>query len=164
MLADDPFAPSIAVKADQEGGFFGYASVFNVQDLQGDRVQKGAFLKNLAIWREKKKYPLILWQHDPHQPIGFCEALWEDAIGLAIRGRLLMKMARAREAWALLQSLHFDGLSIGYKTVRALRQPQGRGRILCELDLREISLVTFAANPYATACPLRKDKRLVRNQ
>ena len=40
-----------------------------------------------------------------------------------------------------------DGLSIGYEVVKAQRQP--KQRVLETIELHEVSLVTFAANPAA---------------
>ena len=41
-----------------------------------------------------------------------------------------------------------DGLSIGYRTVKAAKNEQGR-RVLTELELWEVSLVTFPMLPSA---------------
>ena len=66
----------------------------------------------------------------------------EDAKGLFVTGRLLQDVARAREAAALIEAGAIDGLSIGYRTVRATKDGQGR-RHLSEVELWEVSLVTF---------------------
>ena len=66
----------------------------------------------------------------------------EDATGLYVKGRLLPDVARAREAQALLAAGAVDGLSIGYRTMPGKSVPGG-GRRLLELDLWEVSLVTF---------------------
>ena len=57
-------------------------------------------------------------------------------------GRLLSEVAQAREAAALVQAGAIDGLSIGYRTVRAERSAEGH-RLLTEVELWEVSLVTF---------------------
>ncbi len=72
----------------------------------------------------------------------------EDAQGLYVKGRLLKEVARAREAAALIEAGAIDGLSIGYKTVRAAKDGQGR-RLLSEVELWEVSLVTFPMLPEA---------------
>ena len=84
----------------------------------------------------------MLWQHDPAQPIGIWEEIREDDRGLWVRGRLLPEVAQAREAAALIAAGAIDGLSIGYRTVQAERDRQGR-RVLTEVELWEVSLVTF---------------------
>ena len=83
----------------------------------------------------------MLWQHDPAQPIGVWDEVREDARGLYVKGRLLEGVARAREAAALIAAGALDGLSIGYRTLRAGRDEKGR-RLLQELELWEVSLVT----------------------
>ena len=57
-------------------------------------------------------------------------------------------MEKGREAVALVQAGAIDGLSIGYRTVRASKDDRGR-RLLSELELWEVSLVTFPMLPEA---------------
>lgn len=120
----------------------GYASLFNQRDRGGDTVMPGAYagaLKRLVAAGGRVR---MLWQHDPAQPIGVWDEVLEDARGLRVKGRLLPDVARAREAAALIAAGALDGLSIGYRTLRAAPDPAG-GRRLLELDLWEVSLVTF---------------------
>jgi HK97 family phage prohead protease len=72
----------------------------------------------------------------------------EDATGLWVKGRLLTEVAQGREAAALLAAGAIDGLSIGYRTVRASKDGNGV-RLLSELELWEVSLVTFPMLPSA---------------
>lgn len=126
----------------------GYASVFGVADQGGDIVLPGAYgasLRRLAAAGRRVK---MLWQHDPAQPIGVWEELREDGHGLWVKGRILTDLARGREAAALLDAGAIDGLSIGYRTLRAERDARGR-RQLAEVDLWEVSLVTFPMLPEA---------------
>ncbi|MGY6703955.1 HK97 family phage prohead protease [Roseinatronobacter sp.] len=120
----------------------GYASVFGLRDKGGDTVQRGAYAASLQRLAARGDHVRMLWQHDPAQPIGIWDQVLEDAHGLFVKGRLLPDVARAREALALVQAGALDGLSIGYRTVRAQALATG-GRNLIELDLWEVSLVTF---------------------
>jgi HK97 family phage prohead protease len=90
----------------------------------------------------------MLWQHDPTQPIGIWDEVREDATGLWVKGRILAEVEKGREAAALLQAGAIDGLSIGYRTVKSERDGRGR-RLLTELELWEVSLVTFPMLPEA---------------
>ena len=120
----------------------GYASVFEEVDGGGDVVAPGAYavsLKRLAATGRRVK---MLWQHDPAQPIGVWDEVSEDARGLKVSGRLLDAVEKGREAAALLAAGAIDGLSIGYRTVRAEKDGKGLRRLL-EVDLWEVSLVTF---------------------
>jgi len=130
--ADAPLA------LEGEARVAGYASLFGRPDQGGDIVSKGAFAAALAAGRGVK----MLWQHDPAQPIGVWEEITEDGRGLRVRGRLLSEVARGREAAALIAAGAIDGLSIGYRTKRAERDETGR-RVLTEIELWEVSLVTF---------------------
>ncbi|OYX24563.1 MAG: hypothetical protein B7Z10_09075 [Rhodobacterales bacterium 32-66-7] len=60
----------------------------------------------------------------------------------------MTEVAKGREAAALLAAGAIDGLSIGYRTVRAERDGKGQ-RLLSELELWEVSLVTFPMLPEA---------------
>ncbi len=122
----------------------GYASLFGKSDQGGDIVEAGAYRISLAKGRRIK----MLWQHDPAQPIGIWDEVVEDARGLWVKGRLLTDVARAREAASLIAAGAIDGLSIGYRTLRAHKDASGARR-LSELDLWEVSLVTFPMLPEA---------------
>jgi len=123
-------------------GIAGYASIFGQRDRGGDTVVAGAYAGSLARLAVRGDAVRMLWQHDPAQPIGVWDEVREDALGLYVKGRLLPDVARAREAQALLAAGAVDGLSIGYRTLRA-EAVAGGGRRLIELDLWEVSLVTF---------------------
>ncbi|KAA5599829.1 HK97 family phage prohead protease [Blastochloris sulfoviridis] len=135
----------------------GYASLFGRIDLARDAVVPGAFRTALA--RRGAGNIRMLWQHDPAQPIGVWLAIAEDAQGLYCRGRLVPEAAKSAEVAALLKAGALDGLSIGYRTVRARTDPNTRVRRLIEIDLWEISIVTFPLLPEAR---LRAKHRLFR--
>ncbi|MEL7466086.1 MAG: HK97 family phage prohead protease [Pseudomonadota bacterium] len=127
----------------------GYASVFGLADQNGDIVEPGAFAASLKRLANEGRSVKLLWQHDPTKPIGVWEDVFEDAAGLKVRGRLLTDLAQGADAATLLAAGAIDGLSIGYRTVRA--EKAGAGRRLIELDLWEVSLVTFPMLPSARA-------------
>ncbi|MBN2906132.1 MAG: HK97 family phage prohead protease [Rhodobacteraceae bacterium] len=120
----------------------GYASLFGAVDQGGDIVQAGAYGRCLTRLAGEGRRVKMLWQHDPTQPIGIWDEVREDARGLYVKGRLLADVARGREAAALVTAGAIDGLSIGYRTKRAEKDASGR-RLLSELELWEVSLVTF---------------------
>lgn len=123
------------------GTFEGYASLFDLKDRSGDVVKPGAFRRTLA--GRKPQDVRLLLQHKADEPVGIWDSVREDARGLFVRGRIILGIPRGRETWLLMQEGAIDGLSIGYKTVKAGRPPRGKGRILHDIDLWEISLVTF---------------------
>lgn len=122
-------------------GFDGYASLFGARDGAGDVVARGAFAASLR--RRGAGGVRMLYQHFAHEPIGVWDEIREDAKGLYVRGHLVLEVERARDVAALLREGALGGLSIGFKTVRAKRDPATASRTLLEIDLWEISVVTF---------------------
>lgn len=126
----------------------GYASLFGEADKGGDIVRKGAYARSLERLTRGGGKVRMLWQHDPSSPIGVWDEIRETDRGLWVKGRLLGEVTQAREAAALVAAGALDGLSIGYRTVSAERNGAGR-RELTEIDLWEVSLVTFPMLPAA---------------
>lgn len=129
----------------EDGLFSGYASIFDLADSDRDIVERGAFSRSLRAFAPVK----LLWQHDTSEPIGLIHYIKEDAKGLYIEGKLLLDVQRAREAHALLKAGALDGLSIGYRVKEYEIHPTTGNRHLRDLELMEISLVTFPANTHA---------------
>lgn len=139
MHAPLPTASRLALHPD--GTLEGYASLFGEIDQARDMMMPGAFTQTLKQ-RGLRKIPM-LFQHDPAEPVGVWLDLSEDFHGLKARGRLIHDVARGRELLALLRAGAIDGLSIGYRTVRGQIDPRTRVRKLYQVDLWEISIVTF---------------------
>ena len=129
-----------------DGTFEGYASVFNRRDMRPRRGRCRA-PSATSLGARGASGIRMLFQHDPTQPIGVWEELYEDARGLYARGRLTTEVARAREVLALMRSGAIDGLSIGFRTVKG--RATATARALVEIDLWEISVVTFPMLPEA---------------
>jgi HK97 family phage prohead protease len=136
-----PLSPPSRLELHADGTIEGYASLFGAVDQARDMVMPGAFRDTLQA-RGLRKIPM-LFQHDPAEPVGIWLELVEDFRGLRARGRLIPDVRRARELLALLREGAIDGLSIGYRTVRGVIEPRSRVRKLYQLDLWEISIVTF---------------------
>tara|TARA_B110000971_G_scaffold163369_1_gene167181 strand:- start:1006 stop:2046 length:1041 start_codon:yes stop_codon:yes gene_type:complete len=139
------------IKAESSKGIFtGYGSIFGNEDQGNDIMQKGAFTKSL-VNRPVSKVKM-LYQHKTDEPIGVFTDMYEDSKGLFVKGQLAMGTQKGREAYELLKMGALDGMSIGF---RADPEKQGynenkRGvRTLKEVDLMEISLVTFPMNESA---------------
>lgn len=119
----------------------GYASVFDVADLNGDIVAPGAF--SASLMRRPAADVKMLYQHAAETPIGRWTSLREDSIGLYAVGEILLTLEAGREVYELLAGGAIDGLSIGYRTVRAERDGRSGRRRIIEADLWEVSVVTF---------------------
>ena len=136
------------------GVFSGYASVFGFVDNQLDVILPGAFENTLAEKNNGRDIKM-LWQHDAAEPIGCFDTIREDDKGLFVQGQLLLEVQRGREAYNLLKSGVIKGLSIGYNVVQSNIDPQTGVRMISELDLFEISLVTFPANELAQVAEVK---------
>lgn len=145
-LASAPGSLTVQTVGDGRGVIEGYASLFNVADSDADVVAPGAFDASLrAHVRSGRQLP-ILWQHDATRPLGVWRLVKTDAVGLFVSGQLFIhEVAQAAEAYALVKQGALSGLSIGYRPERARRDPKRGVRILEQIRLFEISLVTFPA-------------------
>jgi HK97 family phage prohead protease len=142
-----PCTDTFFLHTDAEGSFSGYASVFGIVDHENDVVCHGAFSRFLE--QRHSDIPL-LWQHDANQPIGHCLYLAEDQYGLYVEGQILLDLTGGKDAYTLLSKGIIHGLSIGY-SVRDYSQDASIGtRYLHDIELLEISLVTFPANRFAS--------------
>ena len=152
------------IKSHDNGIFRGYASIFGNEDQGNDIVQKGAFTKSLQQ-RPASKVKM-LFQHKTDEPIGVFESIYEDSKGLYVKGKLALGTQKGRDTYELLKIGALDGMSIGFK---ADPQKQGynenkRGvRTLKEVDLMEISLVTFPMNEQAMVQSVKGNSKSIRD-
>jgi len=144
-----------------DGTFMGYASVFDVVDSYKETVKKGAFRKSIQKWSASGYSPLMLWMHDPTQPIGVWYAMAEDKKGLVVFGKLALGTQRGKEAYELMKMKALTGLSIGYKVVSSEIDRKRKIRILTDVNLFEVSLVSFPANDKARVCDVKKTARKI---
>lgn len=140
-------AYALQLKATGDDGTIeGYGSVFGVRDDYDDVIAPGAFGASLAEHRTAGTMPAMLWQHDPSEPIGVWTAMVEDAKGLRVTGKLALETVRGKEAHSLLKLGALNGLSIGFMSKQWTYDRETDVRTLTELELWEVSLVTFPAN------------------
>ena len=134
---------------EEKGTFEGYGSIFGNVDLGNDVITNGAFTK--SIHRTGPKGVKLLYQHKTDMPIGVFEKIEEDKKGLKVKGRLAMGTQAGRETYELMKMGALDGLSIGFQTSAkgAHYDPKTKRRIIKEVELMEISVVTFPMNPRA---------------
>jgi Escherichia/Staphylococcus phage prohead protease len=142
------------------GIFSGYGAVFGNVDAVGDVIEKGAFTDTLKEWKARGKFPPMLLQHggmfsgnpDALLPVGRWTQMEENAKGLKVTGELFaLSTERGQYIYEGLKSGELDGLSIGFRT-RRFKSGTKAGepdRTLLDIDLREVSIVTFPANDRA---------------
>jgi hypothetical protein len=134
---------------EEQGTFEGYASVFGNTDLGNDVIKKGAFTESLKA--RKPKGIKLLYQHKSDMPIGVFDDIKEDGTGLHVKGRLALKTTAGRDAYELLKMGALDAMSIGFRANpdEVSYDKRAKKRTIGEVDLLEISLVTFPMNPKA---------------
>lgn len=142
------------VEFKEEGdcySFKGYASTFGNEDLGGDVVLPGAFKASLA-----KRMPKQLYQHDKTQPVGVFKACQEDNKGLFVDGILPKSVTLSKDLAELIKIGAIDAMSIGYSLPSADSYEFKDGvRYLKQIDLWEISWVTFPMNPEAKVIDIK---------
>ena len=139
--------------------FEGYGAYFNNIDSYGDAIAPGAFTRTLKEAKRKGVWPAMLLQHgnwlggDDNMPVGIWTSMKEDDKGLVVEGKLA-ETQRGKDAYALLKMEPrpaISGLSIGFMTKKytAGTKPTEPRRTLEDVELLEVSLVTFPANDKA---------------
>lgn len=150
------------------GAFSGYGAIFGNVDALGDMIERGAFTATLREHAERGSMPKMLLQHGGMTmlggsaldgiPIGQWVAMEQDARGLKVEGQLFgLDTERGKTIYASLKSGALDGLSIGY-IARGVRYGHAKGepeRTLTDIDLKEVSVVTFPANVEATVTSVK---------
>ena len=146
-LSEISFGQSLELKSadDKTGEIEGYGSVFGVEDPYGDIVAPGAFAETLRESRAVK----MLWQHRADQPIGVWTDLIEDRRGLRLKGRISTDISVGQDVLAMLRMGAIDGLSIGFRTRKSEWDDAKSIRTLTDVELWEVSVVTFPANTQA---------------
>jgi uncharacterized protein len=144
---DTEYLPMFELKElSEDGTFTGIASVYGVEDLGGDVIDKGAFTKTIS---ENPTIP-ILWQHDRREVIGEGSVKeWQGK--LLLTAKLDMADPIAVKAHAKMKQKLIKGLSIGFSTIKSTwAEVEGRMiRHIQELKLWETSVVTFPMLPAA---------------
>lgn len=139
---------------NQDNGFFcGYASIFNTVDSYNDIILNGAFSNSIKYNNIK-----LCWQHNINNIIGEIKTIKEDSIGLYIEGEI-----KRKDIYSYVKSGIIDGLSIGYNVNKSYIDSKNR-RVLQDIDLKEISIVSFPANKYAniTYCKAINNKDYIK--
>lgn len=161
---------------DIEKGISGYASHFNSIDSYGTAMKKGAFAKTIS---ERGSRIPVLWNHWSDTPIGKPTELKEDETGLWFNATISDGTVAGKDVMTLLRDGVPLGMSFGFETIRSrpveegddldwsqapdwFRSEDGRNdaRVIEEVRLWEISVVTFPANEMATIDSVRQVEQM----
>jgi hypothetical protein len=133
----------------------GYGAVFGNLDSTNDIIIAGAFAK--SIGRRQIK---MLYQHDSDDLLGFWDVVREDSKGLYVEGNIA-NTSLGNDVYELAKAGALDSMSIGY-SVDLCEYDSGGTRILKEIDLWEVSLVTFPANEKAVVTGVKSAPKTIR--
>lgn len=156
VKAIDADRVKLNIKADGDaasGTLEGYASVFGNVDLGGDVIRKGAFTKTLAEAMPKGAVKLM----DSHAffdgtsaVIGIVKEAREDDTGLWFKAAF-SAVQRAQDVRTKVIEGILNSLSIGFDILTAAEEIVNGAsvRMITEVKLYEISVVTWGMNPEA---------------
>lgn len=165
------------IRASDDGaGLSGYASHFGSIDAYGTAVKKGAFAKTIS---ERGDRIPVLFNHWPDNVIGKPTELKEDDTGLFFDATVSEGTTYGKDVMTLLRDGVPLGMSFGFETLKSrpaeegdsldwsqapdfYKSPDGREyvRVIEEVRLWEISVVTFPANELATINDVRHAAQL----
>lgn len=146
---------------EETGLFRGYGAIFGIKDSHSDVIMPGAFTKTLAAGGRNRSGVAMLYQHDFRRPIGVWNLLAEDRKGLKVEGQLAIKTKDGGDTYELMKLGALKGLSIGYDAIIHEFDSKKKIRYLKEVELWEISPVTFGANIKASVTAVKELKELI---
>ena len=128
----------------------GYGSTFGGEpDAYGDIIEPGAFSRSLKRHQSNGTLPKMFWAHDSAQLAGAWSKMYEDTHGLVTDGKLA-PTTLGNDLDALIEMKALDALSIGFYIPQGGSQFDRNGvRVIKEIELVEVSLVSLPANPRA---------------
>ena len=140
---------------DGSGRFTAIVSTFGPPpDAQNDVIAPGAFLLSIADWRARGRRPALWWMHDyanPAATLGTVEKMFENDEGLVIEGQLDLSHEPAVAVYEGLLAGRLSEWSIGYAVISEHEENSkayGTYRVLDEVELLEVSVVSAGANRY----------------
>ncbi len=134
-----------------DGSFEGIAAAYGNVDAHGDRIEAGAFRAANGL-----EMPL-LFAHKTDQPIGVA-TVTETAVGLFVKGRLLLDTVAGAEAYSRLKAGVLKALSVGFQLPKDGAAFQSGIRVISTAILKEISLVVFPANALASVTMVKHEE------
>lgn len=124
----------------------GHGSVFGVVDSYNEIVAPGAFDASLTNWRKRGALPAMLRGHNSNTVVGVWTEMREDSIGLDCVGECILETQDGLDCYHLLKRKAIRGLSIGYNPEVWEVDRESGVVTLKQVDLWEVSVVTFPAN------------------
>jgi uncharacterized protein len=143
-------AKATATPTTDRGEFEAIVATWD-RDRVGDTILPGAFKRSLEEWQTMaaitgRKMPLH-FNHVADEIIGEVDpiSMIETVAGLQVAGKIDLDTERGREVWRQLKANRV-GFSFGYMARKTRDQPDGRGQVLADLDIFEITITPAPAN------------------
>jgi len=118
------------------------------KDAQGNAVDR---LESLVSWNLERyaANPVILWQHDPEQPIGWARDVSAGPAGLTMRIEFAPANVepKAEEAFQKVKAGLVRGISVGFDY--GTETKDGDVSVFADNELHEVSIVTVPADASA---------------
>ncbi|EJG0782041.1 HK97 family phage prohead protease [Vibrio parahaemolyticus] len=143
---------------EAQGVFEAYANVKWLKDHARDVTVDGAFIKSINERKSKGRLPKMLLQHDYREVVGVWLEMEEDEKGLRVKGQLCMDIQKGRDTYHLMKCGALDALSIGYVVKRERYDESTNTNYLEEVDVREVSIVTFPCNEESLIDSVKSDQ------
>ena len=156
---------SFEVKSAESGNITGYASTWiREPDSYGDIVRRGAFLESIEKLKESGKPLPLLYNHDNYNLsnfIGIVRSMEEDEHGLKFTAEFddTPEGQRARQ---LVIDGRLDKFSFAYDVLdegQVTLEDGRKANELRKLDIKEISLVMYPANPDTSVVDVKAGRR-----
>lgn len=164
----------IELRADKDdessGGFSGYAATFNRVDSYGTAFAPGSFEKTL---KERGGRIPVLYNHNVNANVGVPETLAVDKAGLMVEARLFDDGAEGSVLLKRLRQGGIFGMSFGFKRINERKATEADKldmkqildadslwdgvRVITEVQLFEVSVVSFPANEAAGITGVRNE-------
>jgi HK97 family phage prohead protease len=167
-MPDLEYRATFDTRASNDGaGFSGYAATFNKVDSFGTAFAPGAFTRTLQDRGDKIP---VLYNHDININIGIPDTLETDSVGLKVEASIFDDGADGTTLTRRLRAGARYGMSFGFKTLRDRAATDGDQldmaqafdasfwdgiRVIEEVKLYEVSVVTFPANEAAQITAVR---------
>jgi len=144
---------AISGKADStdNGEITGYAAIWDVRDLDGDIIRRGAFRRAISNQLNSGKV-LLLVRHmrdggDTTAAIGEIVEGKEDDIGFWIRAKLFATQQAQDIRAGVIEAPQAYGMSVGWRDVQGGKRPlsDGMGFEYVEMNLKEVTLTLLPA-------------------
>ncbi len=134
-------------KMDKEKGTFScYGNTKGNVDHALDRTVDGAYQKSIDNHMKNGTMPKMFWMHKSHDlPVGAWTLMREDTKGLYMEGKM-SQTTMGRDIEVLAKDKALDSFSIGYRVIKEQWNTTKQCNDLIELDIKEVSWVTFACN------------------